>query len=479
VLNPHRRSAYYGGIRNGKTLGGCARTLLFADLWPGNVLLVGRKTYPQLRDTTWRELIQMVRKRNGGTLEPGPYVARYRESPMLDLELRNGSVIMGRYADNIESVLSMTLGGVFLDQAEYIDESIFTHLDTRLMLWTPARIKAARERHQQLYGQPMQGNPRGFIWITGNPRPGWVHRRFKLQIDDQGNPYPPGEYVLYEASTEENEANLPPGYLEELKRTQTPSFIQRYIRGDWTAFEGQVYSTYEPRIHDVSAKKLPWSIPPAHWPRTIGMDHGQRNPTAAVILAQDEKGFVLCYREYYAVSPIIEDHARAILAMCERDHVPRPPDGNGVLVHLDPAVRGDYTPQGMDFGELYGKLGIHMLPTNKNVLAGIQRVSELLHPDPKRPFPAWHPRKGQFGAPRMFFVQENVPNLLHELPLYEWEPQKEDEKRVLRERPLKYMDHALDALRYAVMGMTERAKTQHESKRPTYEQYILARMLDE
>jgi hypothetical protein len=209
------------------------------------------------------------------------------------------------------------------------------------------------------------------------------------------------------------------------------------------------------------------------------MDHGQRNPTAAVILAQDENGFVLCYREYYAVSPIIEEHARGILAMCERDHVPRPPDGNGVLVHLDPAVRGDYTPQGMDFGELYGKLGIHMLPTNKNVLAGIQRVSELLHPDPKRPFPAWHPRKGQLGAPRMFFVQENVPNLLHELPLYEWEPQKEDEKRVLRERPLKYMDHALDALRYAVMGMTERAQTQREPKRPTYEQYMLARMLDE
>ena len=479
VLSPHERCAFYGGVRNGKTLGGVARVLLLCDLWPGNEALVGRKTYQELRDTTWKELLVMVRKRNGGTLDPGPYVKRYLGGAAPELELQNGSKIMGRYADNIETMLSLTLGVVYLDQAEYIDREVFTHLDTRIMLWTDDRIKEARSTHQRLYGRPMQGTPRGFIFLTGNPKPGWVHQLFKLGLREDGTPIENSPYKLYEASTEENKANLPAGYIEDMRRTQSEAFIKRFVDVDdaWTAFEGQVYSEFYEALHVVSLKELPWTKPPAAWPRVVGMDHGQRNPTAAIFMAQDPDDNVLVYNEHYAISAILKEHADAILALAEGDSVDRPPDGKGILVHLDPSVRGDYTPEGVDFRELYAQFGIHSLPTNKNVLAGIQKVQELLHPDPERKFPDWHPRRGEKGSPRLFYIKERCPNLLAEMSLYEWEPPSASSPGVLKEKPFKHKDHALDAKRYGIMALRTLAPKLKAPKRPTFAETMHKRLL--
>jgi hypothetical protein len=36
--------------------------------------------------------------------------------------------------------------------------------------------------------------------------------------------------------------------------------------------------------------------------------------------------------------------------------------------------------------------------------AGYQCILELLHPDPQRLYPDWHPRHGQTGSPRLFLT---------------------------------------------------------------------------
>ena len=124
VLNPVQEEfvfssdgvcAYYGGIGNGKTLAGCLRGLMISDLYPGSVGLVGRLTYPELRDTTQKQMLDIVRVRNGGTLEPGPYVESYNQTSAT-LVLRNKSIIMFRYLENEQSILNLNLSWFYIDQ---------------------------------------------------------------------------------------------------------------------------------------------------------------------------------------------------------------------------------------------------------------------------------------------------------------------------------------------------------------------------
>lgn len=472
IFAPEDRLAFYGGIRNGKTIAGVARVLLLCELWPGNVALVCRKTYQELRDTTWLELLRLVRKRNGGDLRPGPYVAAYRDWPAPQLELRNGSVIMARYADNTESLMGLTLGVCYIDQAEFVAEEIYTHLETRLNLWTPKRIEECRRS----YG--LEGTPRGMMFITGNPAPGWVYRRYKLGLDSGGKPIVPNPYRMIEASTEANIKNLGEEYLERMLRTQTQEWVSRYVKGDWTTFEGQIYKVFEDGLHVVDLGELPWPRPPAHWRRYLGWDHGSVNPTACVFVAvEGEHGLV--YNEYYAVGASLHEHAKAVLALCEGDAVPRGGDSKSVLVHMDPATAGDYSQEGRNFMELYAELGILGLPANKNVSAGIQYCTEWLIPDKRRPFPAWHPRHGQLGSPKLFFVRERTRSLRHELPLYEWES-KSGMASNESEKPRKYLDHALDAWRYAMMAI--RGEASHEVKVErvrSYGDYVRRKVLGE
>lgn len=475
--------AGYGGIRNGKTVGGAGRGCLLSDIWPGNVGLVCRRTYQELRDTAWKELLNLVRKRNGGSLKPGPYVKHYRESPALELTLQNGSVILGRYADNPETMLGLTLGWAWFDQAEFISEEIYDHVESRVeSLWTPSKIDECKA-YCAAQGIRLISEPRGMMFITGNPAPGWVYRRYKLGLDANGKPFNPNPYVIMEASTSANALNLGIDYVKKLLQRHTPEWVKRYVEGDWSTFEGQVYKGYSDQLHGINLDELPWPKPPAAWLRILGWDHGMTNPTACIFTAFDEsrpdETYALVYNEHYQVSDQIAEHAAAVHALSVNDSVPRTPDEKGIIVVMDPATAGDYSPEGRDFRELYADLGIHGLVANKQVMAGIQTCQDWLQPNPLRPFPWWHPRAGDLGSPKIFFVRERTRALRHELPLYEWVPRKPGAAINEQEQVRKYLDHALDAWRYLIMAYR---RLRQEIPKPlplTNDELVLAQIIAE
>ncbi len=484
---------FYGGIRNGKTVGGAARGLLLSDVWPGNVGLICRRTYQELRDTAWKELLILVRRRNGGTLRPGPYVKRYVESPALELELQNGSIIMGRYADNPETVLGLTLGWAWFDQAEFISEEIYDHVESRVeSLWTPSKI-AECIAYCAEKGIKLISEPRGMMFITGNPAPGWVHRRYKLGLNSDGTPFSPNPYTLLEASTAANALNLGKDYIKKLLQRHTPEWIKRFVEGDWSTFEGQVYKGYSDALHGIDLADLPpvepktgnWAggRPPLAWLRILGWDHGMKNPTACPFIAFDEtrpdETYALVYNEHYQLSDQLAEHANAVKALAEGDSVPRTPDEKGIIVVMDPATAGDYSETGKNFRELYAEMGIHGLVANKQVMAGIQVCQEWLQPSQLRPFPWWHPRAGELGSPKIFFVRERTRSLRHELPLYEWEPRKPGQAINEKEKVRKYLDHALDAWRYAMMAYRRMVTEKPKPVPKTYDELVRAQMLEE
>lgn len=455
VACPDKICAYYGGIGNGKTLAGAVRSLMLSDMYPGNVILVGRLTYPELRDTTQKQVLDIVRERNGGSLEPGPYVRSWNQTSGT-LELKTGdtySTILFRYLENEESILNLNLGAFFVDQAEFVKEGIFGHLLGRLRWWSQEKAEVFKQK----YGR----TPRHFAYIVGNPAPGWVYRRFKQKKTEDGKPL---NYTLFEAPTSANKDHLPKGYEEGLRASYPEAWVKRYLEGDWTAFQGQVYKEFDRRLHLVK----PFAIP-HHWPRYIGWDHGTVNPTAVSWQAVDEQGFVVLYKEYYRPGMVLKEHAEAVLELSEGDPVPRDESGRAIVVYMDPSVKGDSNMEGRDARQLYLDYGIIGTPANNNVRAGIERVSLLLHPDPNREFPPWHPRgckkdrsgriikEAEKGAPGVF-IFDSLSAHLHEIELYRYKERRMGELLNAYEEPVKYMDHAMDSWRYSTMAIFEQAK---------------------
>jgi hypothetical protein len=458
-------SAFYGGIGNGKTLAACLRVLMLSDMYPGNRILVGRLTYPELRDTTQKQLIEIVQKRNGGTLEPGPYVQSYNKNDGL-LVLRNGSEILFRYLENEQSILSLNLGAFYVDQAEFVKEEIFTHLLGRLRLWGQESVKEFKRKYRR--------TPRHFAFITGNPAPGWVYRRFKLKRTDDAKPL---DYTLFEAPTSSNAANLPPNYIEGLRASYPETWVQRYLEGSWETFQGQVWTELDRKLHGIK----PFFVP-LHWPRYSGWDHGTTNPTSVSFLAVDEWGNVVLYKLYYQISNDLRQHANSIIQMCEGDSVRRGEDGKSIITWMDPSIKGESNGEGRDFRQLYMDYGIFGIPANNAVAAGLGKISMYMHPDPNHEFPPWHPRgekkdakgkviqKAELGSPR-FFIFDTLDAWWHEAELYHYKPRRMGEMANSYEEPVKYLDHAQDSTRYGFMAALEQAeplnKPREAMKRPS------------
>lgn len=471
-------TALYGGVGNGKTTAGCIKMQMLMDIFPGNMGLVGRLTYPELRDTTMREYLDVARERNGGTLEPGPYIKRWQKADMV-LEMQNDSVVVFRYLENYESILSMNLGAFYVDQAEFIPEKTYLALESRLRFWgrkDGRKLKEWREWHLRKFGTEPKFTPREMGFITGNPGPGWVFERYKRNTS--------GLYKMYEASTSENRANLPANYEENLRRSYNADYVRRFLDGDWSVMAGMVYKSYSTDLHLVNAEETRfWKVDangegrlemPAHYPVFVGMDTGQRNPTAVEGFAVDEDGNLIFYLEHYKVSAVIKEHADALKVLFEGHNVPRAETGE-YIVWIDPAVSGDSDPHtGRNFKQLYAEQGIAGMNANKAVLAGIAKVEQMLAPDQTHLYPKWHPRAGQPGSPRMFIMKGYCPALQHEFPLYRWEEKRNQGDQNEIEKPRKYLDHALDAARYGIMAyFDQKAEVAPTYREPTYDEWVL------
>lgn len=489
IYSTETYTAMYGGVGNGKSAAGCTKMQMLLDMYDGNIGLVGRLTYPELRDTSMADFLAIARIRNGGTLDEGPYIKSWNKTEHL-LTLQNGSVCMFRYLENDESILSLQLGAFWIDQAEFVPEKTYLALESRLRLWGPDErdpaypdIPTKKEewaaRYEQKYGHKPASMPREFGFITGNPGPGWVYERYKRN--------PSGLYEMHEASTRENRSNLPSGYEERLRASYSEDYVRRFVDGDWSVLAGAVYKDYSSGLHLVAPEETTfWDADekrlniPAYYPRILGWDHGQRNQTAMEGYAVDEDGNFIVYLEHYKVSSILSDHANAVKALLDGEPVERAPSGH-IVVHMDPSVAGTSDPNtGRDFRQLYQDHGIIGLVASKNVNAGIGKIEYLLRPDPTHLFPKWHPRAGEPGAPRMFIMRGMCPGLEHEFPLYQWEQNRTSRQVNEVERPRKYLDHALDALRYAVMAwFNQVAKKPHSMRIPTYDEYVLKTILND
>jgi phage terminase large subunit len=253
---------------------------------------------------------------------------------------------------------------------------------------------------------------------------------------------------------------MPAAYWARLQRL---SGVRRrqLVDGEWCAHEGLVFgSCWDPRSMaglDPPATWAKWNgFPPPDWDRIRGIDFGFDHPTVCLWLALEPGSErVWIYRQHYRSGLSPRQNARTIadLEVAElnalRAAVPDEETAHAMAPYLE-ALNVTESWSDHDRGEraTFDEEGIWSQPADKDVLAGVGTVADLM-----------------FGA-RILTVRGNLAQrderlaglelptcLEEEIPLYH-RPGGDSEEGGLskRETPVKELDDAIDALRYALQS---------------------------
>ncbi|MDP4501045.1 phage terminase large subunit [Nonomuraea turcica] len=396
-----------GAAGTGKSVGALMYIHLACLATPKVRALIVRKTHASLTASTLVTFREKVAKEalaagilhfyGGSAQEPASY--RYT----------NGSVIVVGGLDRASRLLSTEFDLAFVDEAiEVTDED----LDTIV-----SRLRNGVLTHQRLIMATNPGHPSHHLKQRADSG-----RCRMLYSKHEDNPplYQNGEWTEYGRT-----------YLARLDSLSGARY-QRMRWGKWVSAEGLVYDGFDPAVHVVDRFEIPGS-----WSRWWSIDFGFTNPFVCQFWAEDGDGRFYLYREIYITRRLVEDHAKTILSLVQRD-------GSWIEPHPR-AVICDHDAE--DRATLERHLGLPTSPARKSVRDGIQAVQARLRP-------------AGDARPRLYLMRDSLverdPELeeakkpastAEEFPAYVWAVRPGG---VLKEEPVKSDDHGMDALRYLV-----------------------------
>lgn len=194
---------------------------------------------------------------------------------------------------------------------------------------------------------------------------------------------------------------LPESYREQLRQLEAldQTYYKIYALGEYAVLKNLIYSNYDVRA--LERKEQPISI---------GVDFGFNNPTAVVALYSYD-------REIYLKTMVYESH------LTNQDLINR----ISTLINKTTPIYAD-SAEPARIEELR-RAGYNVFPADKSVNDGIDRVKRYrLH------------------------IHPESTELLKEIRGYKW---REDRNGRILDEPVKINDHAMDALRYGIMGFKE------------------------
>lgn len=197
----------------------------------------------------------------------------------------------------------------------------------------------------------------------------------------------------------------------EILESTPPHLRETVSQGIPSVGDGNVYQI---PLHNILMRPEDVFQIPAHYKKVYGLDVGWQT-TAAIFGAQDpDTGILYIYGEHYLKMQPAEVHAARIRALA----------GDWQIGLIDPASN-QKKPDGKSTMQLYRTLGLRLREADNTVETGIMKVSSML------------------SQGKIKFFPYNTPNLQNEYLIY-----RRDQGKVVKED-----DHAMDALRYLVMGL--------------------------
>lgn len=252
MITEARYPALVSAWATGKTMCGVGKVLDFCERFKDNLFCIFRKEYTDLRDSTCKDWERLT----GLKIDSGR-----------DCKLPSGSLVMFRHLEEMNNLSNINLGGFWIEQAEELDSDEQFH-------YLRGRLRREGCEHT------------GFI--TANTKGhNWIYRLWKAQ--QQKN------YALWEATTWDNESNLPSSYTEDLRqlKTEKPKIYNRFVENSWDDVD-TVENCISPSHIQKAKERSLVSEPPIR--RIIGVDVARKGNDKTVFYAL-ENGIVLGRQE--------------------------------------------------------------------------------------------------------------------------------------------------------------------------------------
>jgi hypothetical protein len=225
VLQSKKFLTFIGaGVGAGKTDVGSLWTVMRCkESTSGVIGMIAANTYPQLFDATLRNAFKNF-DRFG--IAHRPIELPKSHSPFT-LELWNGErwvEILCRSMERYENLSGVELGWAWMDEVWQTQREAYDLIT--------ARVRDIRIDLQRI-----------LLTTTLDDPASWMYEEFVDKFD--------GERMLVRyATTLENERNLRPGYVEDMKRTYSDRLFQRMVMAKWvTLSSGQVYYNFSRAAH--------------------------------------------------------------------------------------------------------------------------------------------------------------------------------------------------------------------------------------
>ena len=461
-----------GGFGNGKTAAAVVNKVLKVAIeYPGANILVSRSTYPKLNDTIRREFLKWC---------PKNWIKQFALSKSADntCQFVNGTTINFRYISQqgkavsegeqtTSNLLSATYDLIVTDQLE--DPEI-THKDFNDLL---GRLRGNAKYIGRDRTMPLSG-PRWFVG-TLNPTRNWCFRKLiaplkKYQSTGFVDPsllcrrYPRNHELagqpilvddkpqlllsLVEGSTYTNAHNLGEDFIETLESAYTGQSKDRYLYGEWAAYEGLVHPDFNEVTHCITQKEMfeyfSEIVSMGVIPRFIeGYDYGIVKPSCYLAAFVDRYRNVFIFDGFYkpANEMSIDKQQKEIQEI--RDSI-------GIehthSVLADPAIFRKTMPhrseQAKSVAELFrvGNYSVSMRMAGAEKISGITKVNQYLATASHHK----HPINGTFEAPHLYVATE-LTYVIGELTAYYWKTDTDGERI---DEPVDKNDHACNVLKY-------------------------------
>lgn len=203
---------YQGGFGSGKTWAGSLLGVLLALKFPGIMGLVGAKTYSLVRDTT---LLAYFEHLENFGMRPGKDFIFNKSAQKLSL--KNGSRILFRHFEDPNSLKSLNLGFIEIEEMSDIPYSTFKMLLGRMRQKIQPAWKAFKYR---IFGHT---NP--------ETRKGWIYETFALSKKPN--------FRLIQAPSTEN-IHLPKTYLKNMENLYDENYYKVNVLGHFGDFSNNL-----------------------------------------------------------------------------------------------------------------------------------------------------------------------------------------------------------------------------------------------
>ena len=379
---------------------GAGKTLLLAQVCietclnnPKCLGLVGSQTYPTLQDVVWRKFLEEIELFQDKLDAQGidiQILKKVNSSPgKMKIIFYNDSEILFRACEDERKLAGTSLDFFALDEPVDIAESVFTQLMGRL------RGIHLKQRF-------------GILATNPGAETHWVYEYFIGDIK-RG-------YYTVETSTYDN-VLLPnyEAYIHGMEDWYDADWVNRYLKGKWGAFAGQIYKDFDKDRDVGNYRRLieDGKIEIKHY--IAGVDWGFRNPSCILTYGVDDRNHLYLVDEYYQNEKTTTFVSEEIAKRNEKYKYKQ--------VFCDPSA--------VDLIKQTYDLGVPIKEGNNDVDNGIAKIKSL------------------FKA-KIIHVDVGCFHYIKEHESYRYERDKTNKN--LTEKPVKKDDHSCDAERY---GLTD------------------------